>query len=109
MCQPQRNHCSSRLLPGNTAYLVGGYLGIQTARVTLEWDDGAWALVGVCCPTVHTLDNFSQVSWMSLRTDGQYIVSMALRIDFSTPWCAARIFLSILRLIAVGIMILSPL
>ena len=57
MCQPQRNHCSGRLLPGNTAYRVGGYLGIQTARVTLEWDDGAWALVGVCCPTVHTLDN----------------------------------------------------
>ena len=58
MCQHQRNHCSGRLLPGNTAYHVRGYLGIQTARVTLEWDDGAWALAGVCCPTVHTLENF---------------------------------------------------
>ena len=35
MCPPQRNHCSGGLLPGNTAYRVGGYLGIQTARVTL--------------------------------------------------------------------------
>ena len=31
------------------------------------------------------------VSWMSFRIDGQYI-SMALRIDFSTPWCTAWIF-----------------
>ena len=57
-CQLQRNHCSGCLFPGNIVCYVGRYLGIQTANLALEWDDGARALVDFCCPTVRTFGNF---------------------------------------------------
>ena len=52
---------------------------------------------------INSLDS-NLVSWMSFRIDRQYI-SISLRIDFSTPWCTAWIFFSILGLIAVEMMI----
>ena len=107
--QLQRNRCYDLVWRGNNDCYVWECPAKYIAKANLVLDDSALAPSGIEPYTVHILNIFSHAALISALMDDQNNVSLAFRMEFSTPRWEGWMFSTIRGHSTLGIRTLLPL